>query len=152
MIRRYCAVCQARVATWSWQPDVDFALSRFGLFSVPGQHHTGYPIVSICDECYAVITRNAPVVYTYRGTPYRYADGQSQPWTRADRLPLWEGLLHWLQERRANKQPMTGLPEEYRELLRNDEAIRRERARLLKHGWRPRDEAWQVLEDMKREI
>jgi hypothetical protein len=47
----------------------------------------------------------------------------------------------------SEHEPTTGLPEEYRELLRNDEANRRERARLLKRGWRPRDEAWQVLEE-----
>jgi hypothetical protein len=51
----------------------------------------------------------------------------------------------------SEHEPTTGLPEEYRELLRNDEANRRERARLLKRGWRPRDEAWQVLEHMKLE-
>lgn len=68
-----CQCCKEQEAEWSWQP-FGPGIGTEGVFTLPGSHYRGYPVIKICSECKAIIQHGTAVHFTYKSTRYTAAN------------------------------------------------------------------------------
>jgi hypothetical protein len=63
-----CQCCKNEEATWAWQP---FGLGETTVFTLPGNHHRGFPVIKVCDKCkVAFQSGRSEVTFTYKKVRY----------------------------------------------------------------------------------
>lgn len=69
-----CQCCKGQEVEWSWQP-FGPGIGTEVVFTLPGSHYRGYPVIKVCSDCKAIIQHGtAPVHFTYKGTRYTAAN------------------------------------------------------------------------------